>query len=117
MGDVTDSSQSFTISLEVPPVPEGELIINQLLVNGIEVYPTANPVTALKGDSVIVSWTVTNIGGPDNIFVEVRDDIGLLAKTIWYEDNIDPVKTSDVTLLQLMPASDWNLTVNAGHEE
>jgi hypothetical protein len=117
MGWIEDDSQSFTIFLEVPPIPEGKIFISLITAKDIEVYPTANYVTALENEPVQINVTVRKASG----FETVDDDMwvtfianGTEVNTFrWFMNTL--TATQYVTIP--MPLEDLNLTINAGHEE
>ena len=55
------------------PTPEGDLKFTNITIDGTEVYPTANPISAIPGNPVNVDITFNNIGVMDDFMWEARD--------------------------------------------
>lgn len=116
MVDVVDTTQTFTITPAVPP--EGLGTISLITVNGIEVFPTLNPVEVLEGDSVAVDVRVFNNGAADILFATIsmtpplipdqRTESGVI---------INPNFIYSTIFFFDMPAQGISLTVSGGHIE
>jgi len=111
-------TRMFNIILEETPIlPDKGLIIQRLLVNNIEIYPTKNQIIIPEGDLIVITYDVLNTGEPEDVFVKLTKNGNTIKKHRWYESNIDPNKIRNMTLSMPIPGEILNLIVETGHEE
>ena len=114
MVDSIDSSQNFAVGLAGV---EGQIIIQKITAKGIEVYPTANPVSAIEGEEIPVIVTTINNGDTDMCFCSlINENTQEVIHT--FRAQIGGGYITDWNFIgPLMPAEDLILRVDAGHEE
>ncbi len=114
MVDYIDSTQNFTITL----IGEGLATVTLVKINDIEVYPIANPVSALEGTIITMNIQIRNDGFSDDLFCSITAPGWLGTSFRWYKEaggisNLSVTATDNL----IMPVSNLNITIEAGHEE
>lgn len=109
MVDITDSTQSFTVTLVVPPppVPEGVAFISSLT------FPQA----AEAGSLVNITFDLNNDGGDDTLFAKATMESPLGTTTELFRGVIPSGGTVPVAFNIPMPNQNMTMRIDVGHEE
>ena len=125
MAQIQDTAKTFTITLTA--LLQGLATINIVyfdnLTSGISSSwtPTRDwnyPLEAVEGDNIRVVISVQNDGSTtDTIWTEMLMSVGTPNEPTLREQVLDPDSYTSFNWTFTMPASDVDITINAGHVE